>query len=132
MKVVDRRDCSELVQDMSPWDARMWSGGKQLLCILGQNGSVTLLLPVKTPGKAQLNMYATMSYDFGKVQAFLDDKPVGQPFDAFGPVVVPSGMISLGRADMKEGDHRLRFDVVGKNDASTGFRFGLDCVEITP
>ena len=130
LKVLDRHECGEAVQDMSPWCAEGWSGGKQLFCGFGQGGSITFLLPVQESGRARLNLYATQSFDFGRIQVYLDDKPLGEPFDAYSPMVIPTGCVTLGAVDLDKGDHRLRFDVVGKNEASGGFKFGMDCVEI--
>lgn len=131
LKGLDRRECGECSQDMSPWGAEHWSGGKQLFCAFGRNSSITFLLPVTVSGTAELCLYATQSPDFGKVQVFVDDRPVGKPFDAYAPIVTPSGRIPLGTVDLNEGEHRLRFDVVGKNTASTDYKFGLDCIELT-
>ena len=130
LKVLDRHECGEAVQDMSPWCAEGWSGGKQLFCGFGQGGSITFLLPVQESGRARLNLYATQSFDFGRIQVYLDDKPLGEPLDAYSPMVIPTGCVTLGAVDLDKGDHRLRFDVVGKNEASGGFKFGMDCVEI--
>jgi hypothetical protein len=33
---------------------------------------------------------------------------------------------------LREGWHRLRFTVVGKNARSKGHRFGIDCLELLP
>jgi hypothetical protein len=132
MKVIDKRDCGESVQDMSSWGGDKWSARKQLFCRFGEKGSITLLLHVSESGPVQLNVYATYAPDYGKVQILLDGKPVGEPFNAFAPVVMPSGRISLGRVDIKDGDHKLRLDVVGKDDSSTGYTFGIDCVELVP
>ena len=115
---------------MSPWGAEGWSGGKHLFCGFGQGGSITLLLPVEKAGSVRLNLYATRSFDFGIIQVFLDGKQIGQALDAYSPMVVPTGCIALGTVELEKGDHRLLFDVVGKNSASKGFRFGVDCVEL--
>lgn len=132
MTVLDKKDCGEGAQDMSPWDAEGWSRGKHLFCGFGQGGSITLLLPVEKTGGARLNLYATRAPDFGIIQVFLDGKQIGQALDAYSPMVVPTGCIALGVVKLEKGDHRLRFDVAGKNDSSTGFRFGVDCVELVP
>lgn len=130
MKVLDRRDCREGFQSMRAWGAENWSGGAQLFCGCRKDGSITLSLPVANQGDYWLNLYATRAPDFGVVQAFVDDKPVGETFDAYAPVVVPSGHLSLGLVSLSAGERRLRFDVTGKNEASSGYAFGMDCVEL--
>lgn len=131
LEVVDKHECSESVQDMSSWGgADVWSGGKQLFCASAENGSITLLLQIKKQTHTQLSVYLTQSWDFGKIQAYLDDKTLGDVFDAYSPFVMASGCVPLATLDLSAGDHHLRFDVVGKNEDSTGYRFGIDCLEI--
>jgi hypothetical protein len=60
----------------------------------------------------------------------LDGKPPGQDFDLYSGRVSPSGSLELGTLDLAAGQHRLRFAVVGKNTASTGFCFGIDAIDI--
>ncbi len=129
-KVSDRCGCGEFIQDMTPWGAKDWSKGKQLFFVFVKGSSITLRLPVESEGWAQVNLYATYGPDFGIVQAYLDDHRVGDPFDAYAPVVAPTGRIPLGTMNLTEGVHHLRFDVVGKNSASSAYKFGLDCIEL--
>ena len=50
--------------------------------------------------------------------------------DLYAPMVLPSGAIPLGSETLERGAHRLTFTSVGKSDASLGFRFGIDCIEL--
>ena len=128
MTVLERRNCSEVVQPMDSFGLGNWSGGAQLFCGADEGGSVTLALPIEKTGRLRLYLYATQAPDFGIVQAYLDDGPLGRPFDAYAPIVIASDRVTLGTVDLTEGQHRLRFEVIGKNAASSAFRFGVDCV----
>lgn len=130
MHVMNRSKCAESVQSMSSWGAENWSGGSQLFCGFQEHGSITLLLPVEKAGAFHIILWATQAPDFGRVCVLLDDKAIGSEFDAYAPIVVPSGSVPLGDIALGEGDHWLRVEAVGKNAASTGYKFGLDCVEL--
>ena len=112
------------------YDALYWSSDSWLFFRFGEKGNVELVLPVAESGRFRLDFYAARSPDFGKFQFSLDGKPLGEPIDAYAPRTMPSGRISLGTMKLEAGDHRLRFDVVGKNEASTGYNFALDCIEL--
>ncbi len=129
MEVLDKRDCKP--GSISPRGGN-WSGRAHLYCSPGQAGSITLGLPVEKRGDYWLSLYAMQAPGFGIVQAFVDDKPIGEPFDAYAPVTVPSGQRSLGLVALSKGEHRLRFDVTGKNDSSSGYAFAIDCLELRP
>jgi len=132
LEVKEKRNCREGVQPMAPWGADRWSGGAQLFCGFQSDGSITLRLPVAQAGRCRLDLYLTRAPDFGRIQVLLDGKRIGKPFDAYAPLVMPSGRIALGRINLTVGTHELRFDVVGKNRASTNFYFGIDCIEPVP
>ena len=38
--------------------------------------------------------------------------------------------VALGTVDVAAGQHRLRLDVIGRNPASSGHYFGIDCLEL--
>ena len=130
MKVLDKRDCKRGSGWMIPREAENWSGGAQLYCGFGKDGSITLSLPVAKQGQYWLSLYATQAPDYGIVRAFVDDKPVGEPFDGYAPVSMPSGRRSLGLVSLSAGEHRLRFDVTGRNEASRGYDLSIDCLEL--
>jgi hypothetical protein len=130
MTVLERRDCAGTVQPMDSFGAGSWSGGAQLFCGAEDDGSITLALPVGKAGPYRIDLYATQAPDFAIIQTFLDDKRLGKPFDAYAPLVIASGRVTLGMVRLEEGQHRLRFDVTGRNAASSAYRFGIDCVEM--
>jgi len=130
MEVAEPGACECSVQSMDAWGTHRWSGGKQLFCDAGLGGWTALALPVEKAGAYSLSLYATRAPDFGKVQVCLGDKPLGDTFDAYAPIVEPSGKLTLGTIHLSRGTHLLRITVVGRNGDSTGYKFGIDCIEI--
>jgi hypothetical protein len=39
--------------------------------------------------------------------------------------------VRLGRVELTEGEHRLEVTVVGKNELSTEYSYGIDCLELS-
>lgn len=130
MQVVDARSCGPSPQSMKPWADHLWSHDAQLFCGASLRGSVTLALPVASRRHARLVLYATQAPDFGVVQVSLDGGRIGPPFDGYAPLVLPSGPSFLGVVDLLPGSHRLNFEVTGKNAASSGYNFGIDCIAL--
>jgi hypothetical protein len=95
-------------------------------------GEFTLELPVERAGKYSLWTYMTMAADYGIFQLKLDGKPLGEPFDAYNDGVIRSPKLDFGALDLSEGKHELAIQVTGKNEKSTGYFAGLDCVILNP
>lgn len=93
---------------------------------------MTLGLPVKTAGRYRLDLYITSTPDFGIIQVSLDGTPVGEPIDLYTPMVMPTGAIQVGTFDLTQQTHLLMFMVVGTNEKSNNYSFGLDCFSLIP
>lgn len=120
------------VQSMAGFGKDCWSGNQQLFFPGNPTGTVSFQLPVPAAGSYRVDLYATQAPDFGRVRVHLDGKPVGAVFDAYAPVVIPSGQVSLGTNQLNQGVHQLRVEMIGKNPASSNFGFGLDCIGLVP
>ena len=60
-----------------------------------------------------------------------DGEPLGEPLDGYAPIVAPSGRRTLGRRWLEPGEHRVRFEAIGRHPSSTGHLIGVDCLELT-
>lgn len=132
------------VQDMTAEGRRPlggWQGGRQLTANVTEmkGARIELKFKVARAGRHVLRWYATYAPDFVIVQPLLDGKKIGGPVDLWGPVVMPTGPLVLkasGRdgddgLPMREGEHTIAFEVVGKNGKNGGpTRFGLDCLSV--
>lgn len=108
----------------------MWSGGKQLFCITHKDGFVELSFPVARAGRYRVRVLATAAPDFAKVRVTLDGHTVAPDFDLYCGMVSPAGSLEMGTHELAAGRHRLRFTAVGRNPASTGYRFGIDAIDL--
>jgi hypothetical protein len=125
--------CSSGYQDMTGFgDAHRWYNDDHLFVSSGANCSLTLSVPVTGAGRYRLDVYLTSTPDFGILQAYLDQVPVGDPIDLYTPSVMPTGPITLGTFDLTQASHTLTFKVIGKNALSPYYSMGVDCISLVP
>ncbi len=116
------------IQPMSGF-GRQWSGEGQLWFRPTQPGAfVTVEVNVKQAGPYHLYGCFTMANDYGILQLLVDGQPVGKPFDGYSPTVVRSELVDFGEIELAQGPHQFRLQVAGKNQASTSYMVGLDCL----
>lgn len=115
-------------QQMSQW-GNHWSDGKQLIWSCGKPRLALRLAFTTTKAAKGVKLGFTKAADYGRFQLFLDEKELGDVVDLYSP--------SVGRVDDIEvkvkvpaGKHTLKIKNVGKNDASKGFFFGMDHLQI--
>jgi len=90
-----------------------------------------LVFLVGEAGRFRLDLYTTYAPDFGQLQARLDGEE-GDLIDAYAPVVIPSGPLGIGEAELSPGEHSLGFTVTARNPESEGTFFGIDCLSLFP
>jgi hypothetical protein len=88
---------------------------------------VVLSMPVKTEGTYELSVYMTTADDYGQLQFVLNGEPVGEIYDGYDTSVLSSGRLSLGEVHLHKDANQFKFLVVGKNEASENYYFGVDC-----
>jgi hypothetical protein len=121
-----------------------WSGDTILIGSPQQPGDwVDLALPIPADGNYRVMAHLIAAPSHGVVRMSLDGKPLGSPFDGFSPGpdprssaildVTPSPVvIELGTTDLRKGTATLRLEVLAKNEQSSGFSWGLDCLVLRP
>jgi WD40 repeat protein len=119
-------------QDMARWGREHWGGGKQLFCQTEVGGFVEVEIQAPVDGAYTLAVSLTRAPNYGRVEMTLDGRRVGTTFDGFAGDVTPPTRVPLGRVELSEGNHRLRFTAVGKNTRATGCAMGIDCLELRP
>lgn len=102
-----------------------------LSCRSRKNGFGSFALPIERAGAVQFDLYATRAPSYGIIRVFLDGSPIGDYFDGYAPFYLSSGRIPLGVVSLAPGTRRLSFQAIGKNAASRGYNFSLDCIEVT-
>jgi len=93
-------------------------------------------IPVENPGKRNVIVYLTKSWDYGVVQCFVNGEKAGKPIDTFndsgrGRELGATGGVNLGEFDLGE-SFTLRIETAGTNENSEPphYYFGLDCVVV--
>lgn len=132
LKVVSSSKTHAAPQEMSPWGAKLWSCGTQLYCNSQADGCLEAEFTASQSNQFRLELEATFAPDYGKLQVSVDGKETGASFDFYSARVHPSGPLDLGAVVLAEGKHRIGFKVVGKNELSAGYSFGLDTILLTP
>jgi len=116
-------------QVMSKWGS--WSGNEQFILKAGKSGDfVRLYINVPKSGNYNLSAVFTKAKDFGIAQHYIDGIAVGGAVDLYNPSVVRTSEATIGSIYLEEGLHILTVKVIGKNEASTGFFYGLDFLRL--
>ena len=132
MQVVRAERCQTSVQNMDQFEGALWSHHEQLFCNSEKGGAVVLRFDVMDAGEYRVRLLATAAPDFGRIRIALDGKPAGPEVDLYAGRVSPSGALELGVHELAAGPHQLRVTSVGKAEASGGFSFGLDALDLAP
>jgi len=132
LKILKFERCRPVIQNMSPWGAERWSNENQLFCPGELNLRVVLEFEVGERRNYELDIYFTKAPDYGIVEVLVDGKVVGKPFDGYSPTVEPSGKVNFGIIELSEGKHTIEFRTIGKNEKSTNYFMGIDCITLTP
>lgn len=112
-----------------------WSLDDQMLFKNTKIGdAVELRIPASGSANATqtLTLHATKSNDYGILAFSVNGKPSTACVDFYsGEKATSYGPIVLGAFSPVDGFYVLRVGVAGKNEASTGTLFGLDCVTLS-
>jgi hypothetical protein len=115
------------IQGLDAFDGK-WSGGNQLWWVGGKEGStMTIQLKAHSDGTYDLTGYFTKAKDYGKIQLLSGDTSIGPEINLYGPDVVPTGAIALGKVTLKAGDNPISVKITGKDDRSSNYLVGIDC-----
>ena len=104
---------------------------------------VDLALPVSAEGTYRVVAYFVTAPGQGVVRVSLDGSPLGPPIDGFGEGpdprsyaihdgTPPSVATPLGMVHLRKGTAALRLEAVGKNEKSSGYSWGFDCLVLLP
>ncbi len=115
--------CDYRPQDLGP----AYSSGHQFWVSPSDlNAWVDIGIEIPQAGSYEFMVKYTKSWDYARVQAFLDGKPFGPVVDTYAATVVPADTLTLGKPALTAGRHVLRFQAVGHNPQSKGYLIGID------
>lgn len=125
----------------------LWTGAGQLFFDNDKGVEASLEVDFDVPGSGaggegkealprRLIVPITHSYDFGSYKLLLDgaavavdERRAGEPIDFYSPKIELIEH-SLGDLRLTPGPHTLRFECVGRNSASTGWKLGVDSIRL--
>ena len=110
-----------------------WSLDDQVLFKNAQVGDVVeIRIPASGSAVQTLTLHGTKSRDYGILSFSVNGKSATENIDFYSAEKATSyGPIVLGKFDPVDGAYLLRAEVAGKNEASMGTFFGLDCVTLS-
>lgn len=116
-----------------------WGGDAQLFWSGIEPGAVLdATFSVSVPAYYDVYLHLTHAPDYGKVQTQIKGaRPYwenGKPLDGWGPSVKPPGYpIPLGGTagfPLVKGENKLSVKIIGKNEKSSGYLLGIDCIAL--
>lgn len=122
-------DDTVVVQDLSGF-GNEWSNNKQVW--FKPEGprtySTTVDVPSDMAGEKKVTLWYTKAPDYGQVQLWVNGQKIVE-WDGYneGKVIRASTQFSVS---LKEGPNTLELRIVGKNEKSTNYMVGLDCIKI--
>lgn len=94
---------------------------------------VTYAFEVPRDGRYALTFVATGYSSYGTYQVSIDGQPIGEPIDSFRTKLEEGGIEQdLGTVALSAGTHRLRLEIVGKNEQSQGYYIGWHSLVLRP
>jgi outer membrane protein assembly factor BamB len=106
------------LRSLSDYDALFYRASEP-----GDFVEVALKVPQRSRVEAVIR---TLSFSGrGTIQVMLDGQPLGKPMDLYTAGAPRSVETTLGSLTLSPGEHRLRFVVVGRNEASDAYTFAV-------
>ena len=128
-RVVRTKGCEYKSQILGP----NWYSGNQLwVAPSGDGAFIDIGLELPREGDWDLACRYTTSWDYASVQPSLDGKPLGDPQDCYTKEVALAPPTDYGKIHLTAGEHILRIQAAGHNDASKGYLMGIDYVTLKP
>lgn len=116
-------------QDMSGF-GNEWSNDKQLWFkpTGPRSYSTTVDVPSDMAGRKKITLWYTKAPDYGKVELWLNSKKIAE-WDGYEQGKVTRAKIEF-EAEIKPGQNLLELRIVGKNERSTSYMAGIDCIKV--
>lgn len=86
---------------------------------------ISFICEMPAAGKYKISVQAIAGPAQGKVQLFKNEVAIGDAADLYSAERKKTAEILMGELDLKEGDNRVMFKIVGKNEQSSGLGFDI-------
>ncbi len=118
-------------QEMSVF-GKNWSGSSQLIFKAGAGSYVKLYINVPEDGLYDISAYFTKAGDFGIAHHYIDGKAIDSGIDLYNNGVIRSDETEIASSvELTAGLHELEVRIPSKNSRSSGYFYGLDCLELS-
>ncbi|UCG15578.1 MAG: DUF2961 domain-containing protein [Phycisphaerales bacterium] len=87
---------------------------------------LTLGFEVEEPGRYRVLARLVTAGDYGIAALSINDQPAGDPVDLYTDGIKVTDNVDLGTFDLTAGENTLTAEIVGKNEKSSNYMFGLD------
>lgn len=116
-------------QDLSTF-GNEWSNGKQLWFTpdAPKNYAATVDVPPDMAGEKKITLWFTKAPDYGKVQLWLNSQKVAE-WDGYNEGKVVRDSIQFP-VKLNAGPNTVELRIIGKNEKSTSYMAGLDCLKV--
>lgn len=110
-----------------------WSGNNQLWWRHGETGDeLVTQFTIEESGRYTISAQLTKAPDYGIIQLFLDDQPIGRQFNGYNPEDVTTQQVNLGSHTLSDGEHTLSIKIVGADEkAKPGNMAGIDWLQFS-
>lgn len=120
-------------QGMFAYNPTGWSNEHQLTWYASEVGQMlSLEVPAQKAGNYHLLFHFGKARDYGISQINFNGADLGGPIDLYSAPTMPSDVVDLGEVAVPASPSVLNVTVTGKNDASSGYKFGLDYIKLVP
>ncbi|HJU55523.1 MAG TPA: glycoside hydrolase family 172 protein [Pyrinomonadaceae bacterium] len=86
---------------------------------------ISFICEMPAAGRYRVSIEAIKGPSQGVVQVFRNEVGQGERADLYATERMKSGVLQMAELEMKEGDNRVMFKLVGKNEKSSGLGFDL-------
>lgn len=86
---------------------------------------ISFICEMPAAGRYRISIQGIEGPDQGRIQIFRDEVGIGTAVDLYAAVRRKSGVLTMAELDLREGDNRVMFKSIGKNEKSTAINFDL-------
>lgn len=116
-------------QSMTQYQGK-WSKDRQLFWKAAAKDNTLSFNFRSTGGKYRAKAAFTVARDYGIVEVYINGVKYGT-FDLYNESAVSRTEVDLGEVELATGENNIVLKVIGKNEKSTKYYVGLDCIEFT-
>jgi hypothetical protein len=78
----------------------------------------------------EIRAVLTRGPEYGQVELHANGTVVGTPYDCYADEVIAGTLVSFGSTQLNAGTNHIEFGIVGKADAATGYKIGIDSYQV--